>query len=77
MSSSASSLTSSQNINGIIIPSGLLIVGTLIVKKEWAPFAVLLALALGGFKFFSQRMYKLRNHCGVSCLQDIRAQEVP
>ncbi|KAF3021576.1 hypothetical protein G7054_g4825 [Neopestalotiopsis clavispora] len=50
---SASSLTSSQNLNGIIIPSGLLIFGTLIVKKEWAPFAVLLALALGSFKYFN------------------------
>ncbi|KAH6654619.1 NADH-cytochrome b5 reductase 1 [Truncatella angustata] len=58
MSSSASSLTSSQNLNGIIIPSGLLIVGTLIVKKEWAPFAVLLALALGSFKYFSQQPKK-------------------
>lgn len=54
--SAASSLTSSQNLNGIIIPSGLLIFGTLIVKKEWAPYAVLLALALGSFKYFSQRM---------------------
>ncbi|KAI4599697.1 NADH-cytochrome b5 reductase [Pestalotiopsis sp. 9143b] len=52
--SAASSLTSSQNLNGIIIPSGLLIFGTLIVKKEWAPYAVLLALALGSFKYFSQ-----------------------
>ncbi|KAI0167493.1 NADH-cytochrome b5 reductase 1 [Pestalotiopsis sp. NC0098] len=52
--SAASSLTSSQNLNGIIIPSGLLIFGTLIVKKEWAPYAVLLALALGSLKYFSQ-----------------------
>ncbi|KAK6067306.1 NADH-cytochrome b5 reductase 1-like protein 1 [Seiridium cupressi] len=51
---SATSLTSSQNINGIYIPAGLLIFGTLIVKKEWAPFAALLAVALGAFKFFTQ-----------------------
>jgi cytochrome-b5 reductase len=52
---SAPSLTSSQNINGIYIPAGLLIVGTLIVKKEWTPFAALLAVALGALKFFNQR----------------------
>ncbi|KAH8673943.1 NADH-cytochrome b5 reductase 1 [Xylariales sp. PMI_506] len=49
-----SSLTSRQNINGIYIPVGLLIVGTLIVKKEWAPWATLLGIALGSLKYFNE-----------------------
>jgi cytochrome-b5 reductase len=40
-------------INGVYIPSGLLVVGCLIVKKEWVPYAVVLALVLGGYKIFS------------------------
>lgn len=58
---SETSLASRQYIDGIYIPAGLLVVGTYIVKKEWAPFAVLLALALGAFKFYSSR----RLHCAV------------
>jgi len=49
-------LGSSRNINGIYIPAGLLVFGTFIVKKEWVPYAVLLALALGAWKFIDQRM---------------------
>lgn len=52
---SAPSLTSRQNIDGIYIPVGLLIFGTLIVKKEWTPYATLLALALGAYKLYQQR----------------------
>jgi cytochrome-b5 reductase len=40
-------------IDGIYIPSGLLVVGCLVVKREWVPYAVLLALALGGWKVWS------------------------
>ncbi|KAI1854692.1 hypothetical protein JX265_002330 [Neoarthrinium moseri] len=53
MTSPAASLTSSQNINGIIIPVGLLIFGTVIVKKEWAPFAAILGLVLGAFRYLT------------------------
>lgn len=53
----ASPFLSKEYINGVYIPSGLLIVGTLIVKSEWLPYAVLLALALGGFKIFSGGTY--------------------
>lgn len=45
--------TSSAMVNGVYIPSGLLIIGTAIVKAEWLPYAVALALALSGFKVFS------------------------
>ncbi|PQE19060.1 nitrate reductase protein [Rutstroemia sp. NJR-2017a BBW] len=44
---------SSEYINGVYIPSGLLVFGCLIVKKEWVPFAVALAALLGGFKIWS------------------------
>ncbi|CZR69275.1 NADH-cytochrome b5 reductase 1 [Phialocephala subalpina] len=49
----ASPFLSKEYINGVYIPSGLLVVGTLIVKQEWLPYAILLALALGGFKIFN------------------------
>lgn len=51
------SLTSSLNINGIYIPAGLLVFGTAIVKREWTPYAVLLAIVLGVWKFYSQRAF--------------------
>ncbi|KAI0128405.1 hypothetical protein BJ170DRAFT_326861 [Xylariales sp. AK1849] len=56
---SDSALLSSKNINGIYIPVGLLIVGTLIVKKEWTPFAALLGVALGAFRWFSEQPKKV------------------
>jgi len=42
-------------IDGVYIPSGLLVFGVLIVKKEWLPFAVALAAILGGYKIWSTR----------------------
>lgn len=51
------SLASRQYIDGIYIPAGLLVVGTYILKKDWAPYAVLLALALGAWKFISSRKF--------------------
>ncbi|KAL3425044.1 nitrate reductase [Phlyctema vagabunda] len=53
--SSGNLYLSPKYVNGVYIPSGLLVVGCLIVKKEWLPFAVLLSLAFGGFKIFSDR----------------------
>ncbi|KAG9243080.1 hypothetical protein BJ878DRAFT_543644 [Calycina marina] len=50
--SSTNRFLSKKYIDGIYIPSGLLVVGCLLVKKEWLPYAVLLAAALGGFKMF-------------------------
>lgn len=55
MVASGNKFTSSAYINGIYIPSGLLIVGVLIVKKEWLPYAVALSLVLGGWKIFSSQ----------------------
>lgn len=47
---------SKQNINGVFIPSGLLVFGTLIVKSEWVPYAFILAALLSGYKLFNGRM---------------------
>jgi len=59
MSTNASPFLSKEYVNGVYIPSGLLIVGCLIVKQEWLPYAVVLALALGGFKIYSSGAKKV------------------
>lgn len=43
-------ILATQYVQGIYIPSGLLIVGTFIIKQEWLPYAVALAVALGSWK---------------------------
>lgn len=53
------SLVSSRNINGIYIPAGLLVFGTFIVKREWVPYAIILAIALGAWKFVDQQPKKV------------------
>ncbi|RDW59705.1 NADH-cytochrome b5 reductase-2 [Coleophoma cylindrospora] len=52
---SGNGFLSSSFIQGVYIPSGLLILGAAIVKKEWLPFAVLLSVALGGLKIWGSR----------------------
>ncbi|MCJ1430107.1 NADH-cytochrome b5 reductase [Sticta canariensis] len=49
---------SPQYINGIYIPSALLMVGVGIVKKQWLPYAAVLALVLGSWKVYSNRVRK-------------------
>jgi cytochrome-b5 reductase len=49
------SLLSKKHINGVYIPAGLLVLGTFIVKREWVPYAIVLAVALGGFKLYNSR----------------------
>lgn len=51
-------LTSKRYVDGIYIPAGLLVLGTAITKREWLPYAVILALALGIFKFIRTRESK-------------------
>lgn len=43
--------------DGVYIPSGLLVIGTLIVKREWVPYAVALAVLLSGYKIWSDRKH--------------------
>jgi len=51
----AESLTSKKYFDGIYIPAGLIVVGIYIVKKDWLPYAVVVAVALGALKFFNLR----------------------
>lgn len=48
-------LLAPQYINGIYIPSGLLVFGTIICKREWVPYAVLMALVFSGWKLWNNR----------------------
>ncbi|KAL1964949.1 hypothetical protein VTN77DRAFT_6302 [Rasamsonia byssochlamydoides] len=50
-----------ENINGIFIPSVLLIAGTSIVKQEWVPYAVAVAAILSSWKVYSNRPRKVLN----------------
>jgi len=43
-------------INGVYIPSGLIIAGCAIVKAVWLPYAIALALMLGGWKVYSNQI---------------------
>ncbi|MCJ1464192.1 NADH-cytochrome b5 reductase [Pseudocyphellaria aurata] len=47
------SALSPQYINGIYIPSALLMVGVAIVKKDWLPYAAVVALILGSWKVYN------------------------
>ncbi|KAK3332527.1 hypothetical protein B0T19DRAFT_105530 [Cercophora scortea] len=47
----ADSLLSKTYIDGIYIPAGLLVFGTIIVKREWTLYAALLAVVLGAIKY--------------------------
>ncbi|KAK3954152.1 hypothetical protein QBC32DRAFT_337055 [Pseudoneurospora amorphoporcata] len=45
------SLLERKYFDGIYIPAGLLVIGTVIVKSEWALYAVVAALVLGAIKY--------------------------
>ena len=57
--SKGSPLLSSQFINGVYIPSALLILGVGILKFEWLPIAVAVSLVLGTWKVYSAGQYWL------------------
>ena len=40
-------------VNGIYIPTGLLLFGVYIVKKDWLPYAAALAVALASLQIFN------------------------
>jgi cytochrome-b5 reductase len=48
---------SKEHVNGVYIPSGLLLVGVAIVKSEWLPYAILLVIVLAGYKVYSTSTY--------------------
>jgi cytochrome-b5 reductase len=49
------SLLSRPYFDGVYIPAGLIVVGTFIMKREFVPYAALLAVALAGFKLWDMR----------------------
>lgn len=44
-----------QYVNGVYIPSAVLILGCAVAKPTWLPFAVAIAAALGGVQFYLNR----------------------
>jgi len=50
-----------QYIHGVYIPSGLLLVGTYIVKSEWLPYALGVAILLSGWKVYQSLPRKSLN----------------
>jgi len=50
---------SSQFRDGVYIPAGLLIFGTLIAKRDWLPYAIALTVVLAGYKIWSMQERKV------------------
>jgi cytochrome-b5 reductase len=46
-------------IDYVYVPAALLVVGTLVVKREWTPYSVALALAFGTWNFFQFQVKKV------------------
>lgn len=67
----ADSLTSRKYFDSVYIPVGLIVIGTFIVKREWAPYSIALALALGGWKFQSLRKHPLFPLCTLHCFETL------
>lgn len=53
------SLLERKYFDGIYIPAGLLVFGTVIVKSEWTLYAALVALVLGAIKYWRMRTLSL------------------
>lgn len=49
------SALSSEYINGVYIPSALLMLGVAIVKMEWLPYSLVVAVLLGSWKIYNNR----------------------
>ncbi|KAK9479049.1 hypothetical protein V1514DRAFT_329047 [Lipomyces japonicus] len=49
----------STPLHGIYIPFGLIVVGTLIVKREWIVYSVIFALTLSAFKIYRGQPSKI------------------
>ena len=69
-----SGLFAPQYIHGVYIPAGLIVVGTFIVKREWLPYAVVIAVILGAWKVYNNRKthhskdildFELKLHAGI------------
>lgn len=53
MSAPENKYLSKQFRDGVYIPAGLIIVGTLIAKRDWLPYAIALAAVLAGYKVWT------------------------
>jgi cytochrome-b5 reductase len=42
-------------IDYVYVPATLLVVGTLVVKRDWVPYSILVAVALGAYNFYQFR----------------------
>lgn len=51
------SLFARHLIDYVYVPAALLVVGTLVVKREWTPYSIALALAFGTYNFFQFRTF--------------------
>ncbi|TVY53730.1 NADH-cytochrome b5 reductase 1 [Lachnellula cervina] len=71
----SNNLLSKKYVDGVYIPSGLLVVGCLIVKREWVPYAVALALLLGGYKLFSNSCLGVQKVLKPAEFQDFELKE--
>lgn len=45
--------------DAVYIPAGLIVFGTVILKRELVPYACALALALGSYRFYDMRKFFL------------------
>jgi hypothetical protein len=52
-----------QYLHGVYIPSALLLVGTYIVKSEWLPHALVVAILLGGWKIYQSCTFQSGPWC--------------
>ena len=52
------SVAARKYVDGIYIPVALLVVGTLMLKQKFVPYAAALAVVLGGLKFVTMRKPK-------------------
>jgi cytochrome-b5 reductase len=63
---------SRQLIDYVYVPAALLVVGTLIVKREWTPYSVAIALAFGTYNFFQ---FQIKNVLKPDVFQDFELEE--
>lgn len=52
------SALSPQYVTGVYIPSALLLMGVAITKKEWLPFAAIVAALFGAYRIYSSREFR-------------------
>jgi cytochrome-b5 reductase len=59
MASQGESWLERHYIDYVYVPAALLVIGTLIVKKEWVPYSALIAITLGAYNFYNFQIKKV------------------